>query len=153
MLCTGNFAAKEEELRRQKEMVRRYWLKLQNIHITNLELIDAIQRLGVGYHFEEEIDKSLQYIHDSYFKYSSEDNDIRTVALCFRLLRQQCYPASYDSEGIQLIIDKNVEGVLDLFEAAQFIIAGEEILEKSLEFSSSNLESLLPNMNNSIPTT
>lgn len=52
-----------------------------------LELIDSIQRLGVGYHFEKEIEKSLQNIYNIYS--SIKDNDLRTVALRFRLLRQQ----------------------------------------------------------------
>ena len=57
-----------------------------------LELIDVIQRLGVEYHFEKEIEESLKYIHDSYMQQNSKDNDdLRIVALRFRLLRQQGY--------------------------------------------------------------
>ncbi|KAL0399298.1 UNVERIFIED_CONTAM: Bicyclogermacrene synthase [Sesamum radiatum] len=146
-------ATEEEELRRQKEMMRNVLAQTPN-HCNKLELIDAIQRLGVGYHFEEEIDKSLQYIHDTHLEYNSKDNDLRTVALRFRLLRQQGYPVTcdvfekfIDSEGNFKVSLINIEGMLELFEAVQFRIAGEEILEKALKFSSSNLESSLPNMN------
>ncbi|KAL0294527.1 UNVERIFIED_CONTAM: Germacrene-D synthase [Sesamum radiatum] len=148
----------EEELRRQKEMVRKVFAQTPDHSYQKLELIDAIQRLGVGYHFEEEIDRSLQYIHDTYLEYSTKDDDLRTVAVRFRLLRQQGYPVScdvftkfIDGEGnFNVSLIKNVEGMLELFEAAQFRIDGEEILEKALEFSSSNLESLLPNMSSSL---
>ncbi|KAL0399299.1 UNVERIFIED_CONTAM: Bicyclogermacrene synthase [Sesamum radiatum] len=151
-------ATEEEELQRQKEMVRKVLAQTPDHLYHKLELIDAIQRLGFGYHFEEEIKKSLQYIHDTYLEYSSKDNDLRTVALRFRLLRQHCYPVScdmfnkfIDGEGnFNLSLIKNIEGMLELFEAAQFRIDGEEILEKALEFSSSNLEALLPNMSSSL---
>ncbi|KAL0399304.1 UNVERIFIED_CONTAM: Bicyclogermacrene synthase [Sesamum radiatum] len=156
-------ATEEEELRRQKEMARKVLAQTPDHSYHKLEFIDAIQRLGVGYHFEEEIDKSLQYIHDTYLEYSNKDNDLRTVALRFvalrfRLLRQQGYPVMcdvfnkfIDSEGnFKVSLIENIEGMLELFEAAQFRIAGEEILEKALEFSSSNLEVLLPNMSSSL---
>ncbi|XP_020554144.1 germacrene-D synthase-like [Sesamum indicum] len=153
-------ATEEEELRRQKEMVRKVLARTPDHLYHKLELIDAIQRLGVGYHFEEEIDKFLQFTHDTYLEYSSKANDLRIVALRFRLLRQHGYPVScdifnkfIDGEGnFKVSLIKNVEGMLELFEAAQFRIAGEKILEKALEFSSSNLESSLSNMNSSLST-
>ncbi|KAK4398458.1 Bicyclogermacrene synthase [Sesamum angolense] len=107
-------ATEEEELPRQKEMVR----------------------------------KVLAQTPDhSYKKYSTKDDDLRTVALSFRLLRQQGYPVSCDvfdkfidsERNFKASLIKNIEGMLELFEAAQFRIAGEEVLEKALEFSSSNL--------------
>ncbi|KAL0353561.1 UNVERIFIED_CONTAM: Germacrene-D synthase [Sesamum angustifolium] len=135
-------------------MVRKVLAQTPDHSYKKLEFIDAIQRLGVGYHFEEEIDKSLQYIHDTYLEYSTKDDDLRAVALRFRLLRQHGYPVScdvfdkfIDSEGnFKASLIKNIEGMLELFEAAQFRIAGDEVLEKALEFSSSNLEASLPNM-------
>ncbi|XP_020554155.1 germacrene-D synthase-like [Sesamum indicum] len=153
-------ATEEEELRRPKEMVRKVLARTPDNSYHKLELIDAIQRLGVGYHFEEEIDKFLQFTHDTYLEYSSKDNDLRIVALRFRLLRQHGYPVScdifnkfIDGEGnFKASLIKNLEVMLELFEAAQFRIVGEEILEKALEFSSSNLESSLSNMNSSLST-
>ncbi|XP_011100634.1 germacrene-D synthase-like [Sesamum indicum] len=151
--------AEEEELGRQKEMVRKVLAQTPDHSYHKLEFIDAIQRLGVGYHFEEEIDKFVHFIHDTYLEYSSKDNDLRTVALRFRLLRQHGYLVSCDifnkftdGEGnFKISLIKNLKGMLELFEAAQFRIAGEEILEKALQFSS-NLESLVSNMNCSIST-
>ncbi|KAK4439856.1 Germacrene-D synthase [Sesamum alatum] len=148
-------SVEEEELQRQKEMVRKLLAQTLDDSSHKLELIDVIQRLGVGYHFEEEIDKFLQYIHDTYLEYSSKDNDLRTIALRFRLLRQQGYPVScdvfdefIDGEGnFKESVVGNVEGLLELYQAAHFGVHGEEILDKALEFSSSKLKYLLPNMN------
>lgn len=63
-----------------------------------LDLIDAIQRLGVSYHFENEIETILKQIYDNLYKSDSnkenDDNDLYSIALCFRLLRQQGYRVS-----------------------------------------------------------
>ncbi|KAG6423386.1 hypothetical protein SASPL_113781 [Salvia splendens] len=45
-------------------------------------------------------------------------------------------------------IPNNVEGLLELYEASNYGVHGEEILDKALEFSSSNLQSLIMNMSN-----
>ncbi|XP_020553832.1 beta-caryophyllene synthase isoform X2 [Sesamum indicum] len=153
-------SAEEEELQRQKNMVRTMLAQTPDDSLQKLELIDVVQRLGSGYHFEEEIDKSLRYIHDTYLEYTSKDNDLRTTALRFRLLRQQGYPLScdvfdkfLDGEGnFEESLVENVEGLLELYEAAHFGVHGEEILDKAMEFSSSKLKYLLPNMNCSLST-
>lgn len=54
-----------------------------------LDLIDIIQRLGLSYHFESEIEASLLNIYNSHHDVNDEDdNDLYLVALRFRLLRQ-----------------------------------------------------------------
>ena len=61
--------------------------------LEKLELIDAIQRLGVSYHFESEIDEVLQQIHRYHYMCDVQESDgaLYTIALHFRLLRQQGY--------------------------------------------------------------
>jgi Terpene synthase, N-terminal domain len=59
-----------------------------------MNLIDSIQRLGIDYHFQSEIDDKLQCLQEIKF----ESNDLHQVALRFRLLRQHgCYvsPGTY----------------------------------------------------------
>ena len=58
-----------------------------------LNLIDVLQRLGVSYHFENEIEKILQQLHRTLLDHDDQENDddLYTVALQFRLLRQQGY--------------------------------------------------------------
>lgn len=61
--------------------------------LAKLELIDAVQRLGLQYRFEEEIKHALGIIHkraeDSRFS-----SDLYAASLRFRLLRQHGYRVS-----------------------------------------------------------
>jgi len=54
-----------------------------------LVLIDRIQRLGVAYHFHNEIEISIKNIFDSQLQSETNDDNLHVVALRFRLLRQQ----------------------------------------------------------------
>ncbi|GLU23523.1 hypothetical protein SLE2022_395210 [Rubroshorea leprosula] len=115
-------------------------------HSKKLHLINAVQFLGVDYHFEEEIEDALQKIYDD----GEVDYDLSTVALWFRLLRQQGIKAP--SEVFKKFVDKkgkfkadlvnDVTGVLNLYEAAHFGIQGEDILDEALAFTTSSLESI-----------
>ncbi|KAI3456995.1 hypothetical protein Pfo_013658, partial [Paulownia fortunei] len=147
-------------LERQKEKVRKLLAQISDDSSHKIELIDAIQWLGVGYHFEKEIDKSLWHIHETYPEYSSKDKDLHVVALRFRLLRQQGYHVPCDAFSKFIDHDgnfkesliNNVEGMLNLYEATHFGVHGEEILDKALDFSFSHLESLVHQMSNSLST-
>lgn len=52
-----------------------------------MKTVDAIERLGVGYHFEEEIARFMDVLSST----SVRDSDMAAVALRFRLLRQHRY--------------------------------------------------------------
>ncbi|XP_051152104.1 beta-caryophyllene synthase-like [Andrographis paniculata] len=142
----------EEELQKLKEEVKKLLSATPNDSLHKLELIDAIQRLGVGYHFEKEIDETLKIVYDSYLQGHKKDtNDVYVVALCFRLLRQQGHNISSDVFDVFLneegkfkdSLAENVEGILSLYEAAQYGIHGEEILDLAKEFALSHLESIV----------
>ncbi|EYU17869.1 hypothetical protein MIMGU_mgv11b019604mg, partial [Erythranthe guttata] len=49
-----------------------------------IKLVDALERLGLAYHFETEIEEKLEQIYND----EGEDYDLCTTALRFRLLRQ-----------------------------------------------------------------
>ncbi|WOG83243.1 hypothetical protein DCAR_0102418 [Daucus carota subsp. sativus] len=116
-------------------------------------LIDDIQRLGLSYHFEAEIDKLLHCVKDSFIDYyGTKNNDnLHDVALSFRLLRQEGHNVSsdvfsrfQDSNGkFMEELAKDVRGMLSLFEASHMRVHGESILEDSLEFTTSHLNSYL----------
>ncbi|KAL6533752.1 Trehalose-6-P synthase/phosphatase complex synthase subunit [Orobanche hederae] len=151
-------AAEKEESARQKELVRELLAEMPDDSADKLELIDVIQRLGVDYHFEKEIDESLHYIHENYPKYNTKDDedDLRILALRFRLLRQHGYyvpcdvfDAFVDGEKGNIFPKepdtpvKNVEAMLSLYEAAHFGQHGEEILDKAIELTSTCLKESL----------
>ncbi|OMO93675.1 hypothetical protein CCACVL1_06399 [Corchorus capsularis] len=65
-----------------KESARKLLVSTKDPH-EQLDLIDTLQRLGVAYHFEREIKHILAQLVDPNIA-----DDLRTVALQFRLLRQ-----------------------------------------------------------------
>jgi len=81
------------EVDEYKETIRKMLVEAPEGSQQKLVLIDAIQRLGVAYHFDNEIETSIQNIF-----YASQQNDdnLHVVSLCFRLVRQQGY---YMSSG------------------------------------------------------
>ncbi|GKV02275.1 hypothetical protein SLEP1_g14732 [Rubroshorea leprosula] len=113
-----------------------------------LHLIDAIQRLGIAYHFEIEIDNALEKIHLGGVDHV--EYDLHTTAVWFRLLRQQ--GIKVPSEIFKKFIDEkgkfkedlinDVPGMLNLYEAAHLRLHGEDILEEAIAFTISHLESM-----------
>ncbi|KAK9904363.1 hypothetical protein M0R45_000799 [Rubus argutus] len=56
--------------------------------LEGLNMIDAVQRLGIDYHFQQVIDEIL---HKQMNMMISAHGDLHEVAIRFRLLRQQGY--------------------------------------------------------------
>ncbi|VVA32546.1 PREDICTED: (-)-germacrene D synthase [Prunus dulcis] len=112
-----------------------------------LKLIDAVQRLGVAYHFEREIEEALQRVHVTYHDY--DGGDLYAVALGFRLLRQHGFNVSCDifnkfkdkNGNFKESLTADVPGMLSFYEAAHLRKHGEDILEEALVFTTTHLES------------
>ncbi|CAL1358034.1 unnamed protein product [Linum trigynum] len=129
--------------------------------VEKLRVIDAVQRLGVGYLFEKEIEEALEKVHalgDEPF--TIEDNTtahLYNAALRFRLLRQQGLPVSSDgfrklkdSEGrFKEWLASDEQGLLSLYEAAHVAVHGEGILDEALSFATKTLKSILPQLDTS----
>jgi hypothetical protein len=79
-----------QEIEKLREQFKRELLASNSSQ--KLDLIDAIQRLGVAYHFETEIEEALQHIYNN--RIDMEDDDLYNTALGFRLLRQHGYNVS-----------------------------------------------------------
>ncbi|XP_059664573.1 probable terpene synthase 9 [Cornus florida] len=113
---------------------------------TQLNFIDSMQRLGVAYHFEEEIGKCIRSIAC----WDATCSDLYTTALRFRLLRAHGYSISSDvfdkfrdrSTGRFLeSLGDDVLGILSLYEASHLGKHGEEDLEEAMNFSIKHLKS------------
>ena len=60
--------------------------------VNKLELINLLQKLGLSYHFEEDIKKLLKSIYDNISNNDTWDKEASyVVALKFQLLRQHLY--------------------------------------------------------------
>ena len=85
-----------EKIQELREKVKKMLLEAAHQPQQELKLIDDIQRLGVAYHFEVEIDGALKRLNDTYQELcgTKYEDDLHTLALCFRLLRQHGYNVS-----------------------------------------------------------
>ena len=75
------------------EEVKRVLKEVGEDTLEALLMIDAIQRLGIDYHFHGEIEVLLQRLYTK-FNTNDCDNDLYELALGFRLLRQEGYYVS-----------------------------------------------------------
>ncbi|XVF44489.1 hypothetical protein PTKIN_Ptkin02bG0127200 [Pterospermum kingtungense] len=122
-----------------------------------LELIDEVQRLGLGYRFEGEIRRALDRIIAS-MKDESSNKSLHATALCFRLLRQHGYQVSQDvfsgfknhNGTFKTSLRKDVKGLLSLYEASYFAFEGESLLDEAKEFTIMHLKDPQLNISKSL---
>ncbi|KAL1535654.1 germacrene A synthase-like [Salvia divinorum] len=123
--------------------------------IDTMNLIDTLERLGVSYHFENEIEEKLQqFFHLNTNYHDDEAYDLYTVALHFRLFRQHGHPISSeifrkwtDVKGkFKESIKIDAKGMLSLYEASYLRTHGETILDDALAFTTATLKSMVPNL-------
>ncbi|KAI4356603.1 hypothetical protein L6164_000614 [Bauhinia variegata] len=140
----------KEQINILTEEVRKKLMAASEKPIEKLKLIDSIQRLGVFYHFEREIDEVLQHVHKNFVHDGiiTLNEDLHSLALIFRLLRQQGYGISSDvfnkfkdAQGkFRERLTTDIEGILSLYEATHLRVHGEKTLEEALAFTSAQLE-------------
>nr|GME21583.1 (-)-germacrene D synthase-like [Ipomoea batatas] len=150
-----------QEHQHLREKVKNMIMEAQHTTLQKLDLINKIQRLGVCYQFQKEIEATLQHIFEAYdeFNVEEDENDLYVVSLRFRLLRQGGYPISNvfekftNSEGkFKESLINNVQAMLSLYEASHLRVHGEKILEEALTFTTSHLRSMLPNLSSLLRT-
>ncbi|CAI0385306.1 unnamed protein product [Linum tenue] len=120
--------------------------------VKRLELIDAVQRLGLGYHFEREIQTALEAIIASSSSHKWAES-LHACALRFRLLRQAGIPVSPDifkgfkddNGGFKAQIVRDVKGLLELYEASYLGLTGEDIMEEAKAFAVKHLTQIVHN--------
>ncbi|KAF7848866.1 hypothetical protein BT93_L1487 [Corymbia citriodora subsp. variegata] len=120
-----NFAT-EDDIRgrheRRLEEVKQLLKQVRGDSLESLVMVDALQRLAIDYHFEDEIEAILRrhfLISTSRSQSHRVDADNpHEAALRFRLLRQEGYP------------DSDILGLTSLFEASQLGTEGEDVLDE-----------------------
>ncbi|KAL2331794.1 hypothetical protein Fmac_019375 [Flemingia macrophylla] len=120
-----------------------------NDPIKTLKIIDTIQRLGIGHHFEEEINAQLGRLQDW-----DVTQDLCATALQFRLLRHNGWPTCSDvfnkflnkNGDFNESITSDIWGMLSLYEASFLGAKGEEVLQQAMDFSEAHLQQSLPHL-------
>ncbi|KAH0467958.1 hypothetical protein IEQ34_002991 [Dendrobium chrysotoxum] len=127
-------------------------IKVKNF-ADQLELFDSLQKLGVAYHFEEEIKYLLNLMKFSEEKLRMEFNeDIHVMALYFRLLREHGFEVSkdllvksYKDENgcFKPFVFHNIKGILSLYEASFLAMDGEDAIDDAKEFALKHLNDFM----------
>ncbi|WOG85266.1 hypothetical protein DCAR_0104454 [Daucus carota subsp. sativus] len=143
-----SYKARASEL---KEEVRAIFNSLVE-PLEQLELIDHLQRLGLAYHFEEEINRSLKTIHCQTNE-GNQENGLHETALKFRLLRQhglytspEGFKRFTENDSFSKEITADIKGLLSLYEATYFSIEGESLMEDAFHFTNKSLRQCLKNI-------
>ncbi|KAH0698239.1 hypothetical protein KY290_016047 [Solanum tuberosum] len=132
-----------ERAEKLKEEVKRMLEKRMTNSLEQLELIDILQRLGIYYHFEEEIHTVLKQIYVNYNKRDHHNEELYATALEFRLLRQHGYHVPQEifcsfmnEEGkFKTALVEDTKGLLSLYEASYLCMEDENIMENSRDFA------------------
>ncbi|GKV21358.1 hypothetical protein SLEP1_g31344 [Rubroshorea leprosula] len=115
-----------------------------------LQMIDDIQRLGLGHRFEMDIKSALYRFVSLEECNVAQWKSLHATALRFRLLRQHGYEISQDvfkclkdNEGSFMdCLSMDVEGMVSLYEASFFSFKGEDLMDEALEFTRKHLMNL-----------
>ncbi|KAI7739806.1 hypothetical protein M8C21_024270, partial [Ambrosia artemisiifolia] len=155
ILVRKDQACEEQQIKELKEKVRKELVIARSIeptqHMKLLQLIDSIQRLGVAYHFEDEIEECLKHIYAMYGDQWINDDNLQSTSLWFRLLRQQGFNVSsgifnkYKNENGNFLesLSVDIHGMLSLYEATHMRVQGEDVLDEALEFTKYHLRNII----------
>lgn len=118
--------------------------------LTLLELIDNVQRLGLGYRFESDIRRALDRFVSSGGFDAVTKTSLHATALSFRLLRQHGFEVSQEAFGgfkdqngkFLENLKEDIKAILSLYEASFLALEGENILDEAKVFAISHLKEL-----------
>nr|QTW43987.1 (+)-borneol diphosphate synthase [Cinnamomum burmanni] len=142
-----------------KDQVRRM---LQNASdpLVEMNLIDSIQRLGVAYHFETEIEEKLERWNNEWVDGLNDGEDLHAVALQFRLLRQHGYNVSPDvfckfkenTGKFKENLAHDIRSLLSLYEASSLGTYEDDILDEANKFARDHLQLAVHHLSSPLST-
>ncbi|CAI9289618.1 unnamed protein product [Lactuca saligna] len=128
--------------------------------LDTLELVDELQRLGISYHFEDEISEVLEMIYYNYYKTQNKWNnmDLNAKALGFRLLRQHGYQIPQEiflnfkdkTQNLNPQLLEDMVATLNLYEASYHSFEDESILDDVRDFTTKYLQENLEKLDGNI---
>ncbi|XP_076947145.1 R-linalool synthase QH5, chloroplastic-like [Bidens hawaiensis] len=128
--------------------------------LSTLELVDDLQRLGISYHFEDEIRDLLEVIYNNNYKTHDKWStmDLNLKALGFRLLRQHGFQIPQDilknfkddTQNLKPHSCEDMRGMLNLYEASYHSFEDESILDDARDFAAKYLKDNQEKMDESI---
>ncbi|KAI3687936.1 hypothetical protein L1987_81641 [Smallanthus sonchifolius] len=128
-----------------KHTVKKMICNVESPLISTLELVDDLQRLGISYHFEDEIRNTVEVVYNNYYKTHDKWNrmDLNVKALGFRLLRQHGYQVPQEifhnfEDQIQNLkpnLLEDMTGLLNLYEASYHSFEDESILDDARDLT------------------
>ncbi|XVE68503.1 hypothetical protein DITRI_Ditri09bG0073200 [Diplodiscus trichospermus] len=135
-----------------KEKIKDMLMTSTRDPIDNIYLINFLSRLGVLYHFENEIDEQLSRLFITLPQFVDNiDHDLRTIAVIFQVFRSHGYKMYCDvfnkfkniNGTFKEEVASNISGMISLYEASNWGVHGEVILDEALAFTRLHLESLV----------
>ncbi|KAM3219800.1 terpineol synthase, chloroplastic [Capsicum annuum] len=155
MQSLKNQYSDEQFMRRRDELKKEVKIMLSNRNmkqLEQLEIIDNLQRLGLCYHFEDEIYSILNNLSGK----TSKRDHLYAKALEFRLLRQHGFNISQEIFGgffgniglSEIQYSKDTKGMLYLYEASFLAIEGEKELVLTRNWTEKHLREYLENNSN-----
>ncbi|VAI41969.1 unnamed protein product [Triticum turgidum subsp. durum] len=134
----------------KKERVRKIILdtKSSSDLVVKMELIDTLERIGVAYHYREDINEILCDIHGDG---QGIGDDLHMTAMRFYLLRKHGYHTSQDvflkfRDDQGNFASNDLDSLLALYNAAYLRVHGEEVLDDAVVFTKSRLQCMLEHL-------
>ncbi|KAJ7982691.1 Myrcene synthase, chloroplastic [Quillaja saponaria] len=137
-----------------KEEVKLMLGKVEN-HLHQLELANVLQRLGLFYHFKDDMKRILDDIYKSIIDGNHTWKNLCSTALEFRLLRPHGYDVSTEvfkrfhneMDNLKSYNTSDIEGMLSLYEASYLSIEGETFLDEARDFTRKHLKEFVEDQN------
>ncbi|OMO69138.1 hypothetical protein CCACVL1_19650 [Corchorus capsularis] len=153
----SEFESCSREVEVFKGMAKNMLMASSKDPLENIFMLNTLYRLGLSYHYEDEIEQQLSHLFITLPELmDNKDYDLHTTAIIFQVFRSNGYKMSCEvfhkfTNGDGLFkeeVASDIQGMLSLYEASQWRLHGEDILDEALAFTTSRLESMAKQLTN-----